>query len=799
MLNENITDIDRLKGRYERARVLEQESLTKTMALNSSLYPKWITGSDSFIYERETRFGKEYRLVDALAATDCPAFNHLALAQALIELSGQQIDGNDLPISEVSVSLSPVGIEFDAFEKRWRFHSDQGICEELSVNPPDWLISPDGQKAVFSRDYNLWIKDLGNNEEYALTTDGEYHNAYGAIPERADLVSEFAPPVPYSQLPQALWSPDSKKLFTMQIDERQVTPIPVTAYVPSDGSVRPQFWQPRYALPGDKHIVEYRMLVLDIESRNTINPNYPKVLDTGVIPGPFLRKRTWWSSNSKVAYFVDMSRYEKQAQVVAFDTQSGATNVLFKESAETFIDLNLMNEEPCTLFPLPDSEELIWFSERTGWAHLYLYDLTTGKLKHPITEGQWLVREVVGFDVDRRELYFQAAGRVAERDPYYREVCRVNIDSGKVHTLASSDHDYIIHKPGTLTPFFAAVFGRDTTGASGLAPSGNYFVTTRSRVDQVSVSELRNREGRVVMELAVADTGSLPANWKWPEPVKLLAADGKTDIYGVVFRPTDFDPNKQYSVIDYALGLSIVTFVPKNSFFTSVINAAAYLPAAAWAELGFIVVIIDGRGTPYRNKAFHDESYGQLHTASNLEDHVAGIKQLAERYPYMDLDHVGITGPGGCNAPAYGLLAYPDFYKVGVACSVYDIRLASGFESYCGLPQKNDDEQPLLEDIAGNLQGKLLLIHGLLDNFFQLAGLFQWTEALVRKNKNVDMLVLPRGGHMLREGYPLRRAWDYMVEHLQKSQPPIDFTLNAGCEFALKKLQPPPKKTGSIS
>lgn len=773
---------DEVRSRYERARLLEQETLTKTMALNASLYPKWLEGNDCFVYERETKTGKEYRLIDVLTKTDNPAFDHTDLADALSQAAGEKADAENLPICQVNVYPSRARVEFDAFDKHWCFHSGKGDCEEVLVHPPHWLISPDGKKAAFVRDYNLWISDLVCDTEQALTHDGEHHYAYGTMPERADLVSEFAS-LRQPQLPQALWSPDSKKLFTMQTDERQVARIPVTSYVPCDGSVRPQSWQPRYALPGDKQIVEYRMLTLDIESGSAVGARHSRVLDVGVVPGPFLRKRVWWSGDSRTAYFVDMSRCEKQARVVACDTQSGESNVLFEEAAATFIDLNFMSEESCTLLPLPDSEELIWFSERSGWAHLYLYDLKTGELKYPITEGQWLVREIVGLDLERRDIYFQAAGRVADRDPYYREICRVNIDSREMIALASSDHEYVMHKPGSQNTLFAGIFGRDVSGVSGLSPTGNYFVTTRTRVNQRSVSELRNREGDMLMELAIADISNLLKNWQWPEPVKLRAADNKTDIYGVVFRPTDFDPNKQYPVIDYALGLSIAAIAPKGSFFSDVNSAVGYLPAAAWAELGFIVVIIDGRGTAYRNKKFHDESYGQQHTASNLEDHITGIQQLAERYPYIDINRVGITGPGGCNAPAYGLLAYPEFYKVGVACSVYDPHLMFGFESYQGLPQENDYHPSILGNLAGNLQGKLLLIHGMLDNLFPSSGMFQLVDALVRENKNFDTLILPNGGHLFREGYQLRRAWDYMVTHLQGNQPPTNFTLRSRFEL----------------
>lgn len=786
-MDKCISDIDTIVARYERARYLEQESFTKTMALNASIYPKWIDESDTFVYERETRVGKEYRIVHAPIRSNELAFDHAALAASLSDITGEEISPEHLPINQVNVSLARHTVEFRAFDKHWCFHSSQNICEELPRIESHWLVSPNRKRAVFLRDYNLWLKDLDTNEEHALTTDGECHYAYAVTPERIDICAGL-----YSsnitQAPQALWSPDSKRLFTMQTDERRVLSLPVTAYVPSDGSARPQAWTPRYALPGDKDIAEYRMVILDVESALVTEANYPNVLDTGVMPGPFQHKRAWWSCNSDIAYFVDMSRYEKQARIISINAINGDSTVLFDESAETYIDLNFMNEEPCSLFPIPDSQELIWFSERSGWAHLYLYDLNTGALKRTLTEGKWVVREVVFFDAYHRDVYFQAAGRLACRDPYYREICRVNVDSGELTVVASSDHDYVIHRNKSRDIFCAGTLGRDTNGVCGVSPSGNYFVTTRTRVDEIPITELRDRNGDILLEVEVADISSLPDNWQWPEPVKLRSADGKTSIYGVVFRPSDFDESYSYPIIDFTLGLSIAALAPKGSFFSDMVSVAGYLPAMAWAELGFIVVVIDGRGTTYRDKAFHDESYGRMHKASNLEDHIEGIKQLADRYPYMDIDRVGITSPGGCNAPVYGLLAYPDFYKVGVACSVYDSRLMLGFETYLGPGQSNNGEDTVLCDMAANLKGKLLVIHGMMDNFFQAAGMFRLIEAFVRENKDVDMLVLPNGGHMFCSGYQLRRAWDYMVKHLQQNNTPSDFKVDAGVEFALKSL-----------
>ena len=781
--------IEKTKSRYERAGRLEQDSLAGTMALNSSVYPKWIDSTDCFLYELETILGKEYRLIDSNSKLEKPAFDHVAFAKALKRIVGEEVDPENLPITNVNLRLCPFEVEFEAFNRHWSFVQEEGCCKEVPVNPAHWLVSPDGEKAVFIENHNLWIRHLDSGKEYPLTTDGELQYSYGAIPERADLASRFAPPVPYASIPQMLWSPDSKRLITMQTDERQVIPLPMIAYVPRDEGVRPKLWEPRYALPSDNHVAEYRMLIIDVEEECCVAACYSRVLDTGVLPGPFMQNRVWWSKDSDIAFFVDMSRYEKQARVVAFDAVSGACQVLIEETADTYIDLNLMNEEPSSFLPLPDSNELIWFSERSGWAHLYLYSLATGELKKIITQGPWLVREVLGFDPERRDVYFQAAGRDKKLSPYYREICRANVDTGEIVSLASGDYDYVFHKMGNSTVHFAGIFGRDVSNVSGLSPTGNFFVTTRTRVDEIPVSELRDREGNLVLKLAEADITNLPKEWRWPEPVKLVSADGVTEIYGVVFRPSDFDADKKYPVIDYTIGLSVITTAPRGAFGSDGINSAfTYLSAAAWAELGFIVVIIDGRGTVYRDKAFHDQSYGRLHTASNLSDHIAGITQLAEKYPYMDIDRVGIAGPGGCNAPVFGLLAHPEFYKVGVACSVYDIRMASGFESYSGVSMNYDQDKFALADLAGALKGKLLIIHGMLDNFFHPSGMFQLVDALAKANKNVDMLILPNGGHVYREGYQLRRAWDYMVEHLQEVKPPEDFLLYGAYEFALGNL-----------
>ena len=779
--------------RYRNAEALEHEAYSPSFVLNAQVYPHWIMGSNCFWYIREKRkqnsaspsdIGREYRLVNAEGRTNDKAFDHELLAQLLSQSVKRDIDPDNLPISQVKIEIMPLRVSFNAFGKNLVFEEGKALREESQTHG---VPSPDGKKVVFVRDYNLWIRNLDTGDERPLTTDGEQHFAYGVVAERTNLV----PCDSVASASEILWSPDSKQLLTVQTDERKVLSMPITHYVPDGNSVRPRCKQVRYALPGDEHITEYQLLSINVETGQICRAKYPPVVDAVLYSGIISGNRAWWSDSGTEAFFVDMQRGQKTASVVAFDANTGASRVLFEETSNSYIDLNLDYENPASLWPSPESNELIWFSERSGWAHLYLYDLETGELKNVVTEGQWLVREVLHFDYNQREVIVQVAGRVSNRDPYLREICRVNVDTGSITTLASSDHDYVVHKSGTLPVLCIASFNQASEDCSGISQNGRYIVATQTRVNEGPTTLLIDRDGSTVLTIETADTSKLPEGWQWPEPVKLKAADNKTDIYGVIFRPSDFSPDKEYPVIDWAMTSPFYTFVPKGAFGNDTMAGYVYMSAAALAELGFIVVLIDGRGTGYRSKAFHDESYGAVHTGSNLEDHITGIRQLAERYPYMDLDRVGIADTGGSSdGPVYGLLAFPDFYKVGVAMSIWDVRLLIQGEIYQGLEPDANYEQAILGKLARNLKGKLLLVHGMLDPFFHTSGYFQLIDALVRENCDFDMLVLPRGGHAWSSSeYGLRRMWDYLVTHLSGEKPPSNFRLQSSCEYGYAKLQ----------
>lgn len=764
-------------SRYQRAQSLLQGLWTKNISINATVYPTWIDGCDCFWYERELRKGKEYRLVDANAKSNIIAFDHDVLASALSESVKQNVNSIDLPITDVTMqlNLSAGSVDtlcFRAFDKHWTFDTQTGICKNEKWLDKNWSISPNGKMAVFVKDFNLWLYDIDSGEDRALTQDGEEYYVYGVAGSAWGYTMESAI--------QACWSADSTCIFTVQRDTRRVKDLPVVHHVPQDGGLRPTITNYKIAYPGDEHVETLRLLSIDVNSGRHQEANYRQIPTTRNSWGFFSSNMGWWSTDSRHAYFVDMERDYKRVRVVEFDTHTGNTKILFEETADTHINLMLNADEYPTFEPLPETNELLWYSERSGWAHLYLYDMNNGQLKSTVTRGDWLVRNIISVNTTRREAFIQTAGRYPNRDPYYRDLCRVHLDTGDLTELSSSDHEIISVNLKDLTPILAKGFGHDIADSCGVSPSGSFAVITRSRADEVPVSVLLDRDGQELLILETANVDALPNGWKWPEPVKLLAADGKTDIYGLVFRPSDFSPEQSYPVISSVFNTPELPNVAKASFSNGILYGCSYFEGAMLSELGFIVVQIDGRGTPYRQKAFFDECYGWAESVSNLEDHITGIKQLAERYPYMDLNRVGISslmgGPGGVQ----GLLQYPDFYKVGISNFLHDSRLMPAsmwgekFEDLSGPNKKH----LYPEELVDNLQGKLLIMNGMLDHTTSPTGIFRLVDALHKANKDFDLLLLPNTAHQL-PSYTIRRAWDYLVKHLINSEPPKEFKLRA--------------------
>jgi dipeptidyl-peptidase 4 len=772
--------------KYRRTEAIMQGLGTHKLVQNSKLYPYWIDDSDYFWYERTLRLasgeaGKEYRLVNARDGSNIPAFDHAALARALAKSTGESVSVDALPIRLVAMQLldpvSPASLVvcFSAFEGRWRYSLGSHVCEAIDEQPPHYeeSVSPDGRLVAYVHNYNLWIRNLDSHEEYALTEDGEERYGYAGRP----FFMGVRLPIP--ELP-ALWSPDGARVLFVKRDHRQVKTTPYVRYIPKDGSLRPQLSQFPVAYAGDEHIETYQLMAAEVANGRLCRADYCPIPCGRKDLFDFFHsaKLAWWSADSRRAYFIDQERGDRVVRLVEFDTTSGATRVLFEETAETQINMVFSEGDNLLHRVLPKTNEFIWWSERSGWGHLYLYDLNTGELKNTITQGDWLVRAVLHIDEARREAIIQTGGRHADLDPYYRDICRVNIDTGELTTLLVSDHDYTVQPPEGLGQRMQRIAGTFLSPITGVAPSGNYLVATRSRADCAPCHLLLDREGQVIAEFEKANIDSLLEGWKWPEPVKLLAADGKTDIYGLVHRPSDFSADKKYPVINYVLGAAWIQAVPKSSFGADLSSDMLYFVCQAIAELGFVVVNIDSRGTPFRSKAFQDWSYGSTSSAADPDDNIGAIQQLAARYPHMDLERVGVVSrayPGGLT----NFLKRQDFYQACLQFAVIDDRFSQCVvyaDKHEGVAGHRPDHQ-FPEDLVVGLRGKLCLMQAMnsfQSQFYNPAGFFRIVDALQAANKDFEMLVVA-DGDMTMSNYQFRRGLDFLVRELLGDIPPKEY------------------------
>ena len=764
-------------SRYEQAQHFLQGCFSSRVVLNDAVFPHWITNSNIFWYIQGTQQGKAFRLFDAETASNTQAFDHDTLAKALSNAAGRTASADDLPLREVSIDISPLTVRFEAYGQRWVFDAQQGQCMTIEAEAPG-VVSPDGKKAVFIRDYNLWSRDQATGKEQALTEDGT-SDYYYVDPQISAEYSFYAQ-----------WSPDSKYLFASKVDAREIAQRPFIQY--NTPTQQPALHHFRMSYPGDEHTETNELFMIDVAAGAATAIDYPALFFSPYGEKFHVDRRplAWWSKCGTLLYFVDIARGADSIKVVELNIHAGTTRVLMEEASDTFVKLTHGLLDPPLLLPLPESNELVWFSETNNWGHLYLYDLTTGALKQTLTEGDWVVRKILHYDANRRELLLQTAGRDAAINPYYCDICRVNIDTGELTPVMTGDAELTTYQRSSFHVQARQMYAGDSMNVEGVSPNGRYVVVTRSRVDMVPESVLIDRDGSEIAIIETADVSGLPDGWNWPEPVKLKAADGETDIYGVVYRPPGFSPDQSYPVIDYSSGFRSSTFTPQGSFVNGYTADISYLGASAYAALGFIVVAIDGRGTPLRDKAFLDHHYGDPGSISEFSDRIAGMRQLAERYPYMDLDRVGITGVDGPENTVHGMLDHPEFYKVGIAHSYMDSRGSYPYltESYDGvLPGKTRwSGTRYAEDRVEKLQGKLMLVAGLLD-FTALTGIFRLVDKLQEANKDFEFICMPSKGHDI-HSYAERRSWDYLIQHLQGIEPPQEFQLANSTDLLQQRM-----------
>jgi dipeptidyl-peptidase-4 len=534
---QSTTSSNSMLARYQRAAEIQAANAHRWI-LNENVVPHWIPGRDRFWYKRELPAGYRFTLVDAATGAKADAFDHGHLAKALAEKTGKSFDPGALPLYNLTIDAEGV-IRFTTLGQAWRFDRAESLSQDAAPRG-NYALSPDGKLGVFSKDSNLWVEDMKTGAQTRLTFDGQTYYAYGAPPAARAASS----PAPY-----VVWSPDSKQIFTAQTDDRQVLDLPMIDFAPEDG-LRPTLFHTRAAWPGDASVTTFRLVIIDISTGRQTAIRHPPIPAIRMNDSPMEGNRVWWGADSKAAYFVDVERGEKIAHVAAVDAASGEVRELFAEKSDTYVELGSDVYEPASIRPLPKSNQLIWYSERSGWAHLYLYSLATGKLIRPLTHGNWLVRNILGVDENRRQVYISVAGRTPHKNPYYREIAKVNLDTGVMTVLSASDEDHEVLEQGGISNEEAdleVIAGADPKSLVGFAPSGNYFVETVTTASMPANTVLRDRDGKLIAAVEAGDASPVPRFWRWPETVSLTAADGQTEINGLVFKPSDYDSTQEIS------------------------------------------------------------------------------------------------------------------------------------------------------------------------------------------------------------------------------------------------------------
>lgn len=607
---------------------------------------------------------------------------------------------------------------------------------------PPLTMSPDGKLGAFIKDYNLWVRDVATGKDRQLTTDGvkdfgyATDNAGWATSDRAIL----------------LWSPDSKKIATQQQDERKVGDWHLVA----TRTGRPELRSWKYPLPGDSVVQMVHRVVIDVDAGKLIRLKMAPDFHRATLGDNLSMNDYKWSPDGAKLAIASTSRDHKVTTVRVADAVTGDVRDVFTETVATHF------ESVTGWQVLWASNELLWYSQRDDWGQLYLYDLATGKLKNKVTNGEGPVTQIVKVDEKARTLWYMANGREPGQDPYFAHAYRIGLD-GKGPQVS-------------LTP-------DDGTHTIQLSPSGKYLVDTYSKPEAPPVVALRDAAGKLVLALEKADISRLVASgWKPPIPIKVKADDGKTDIYGLMFVPSNLDKTKKYPIVNNAYP------GPQTGSTGSRAFTASRGDRQALAELGFVVVTIDGRGTPGRSKSFHDYYYGRMGRDNTLPDQVAGMKDLAKQYPFIDIDRAAMWGhSGGGFITADAMFRYPDFFKVGIAESGnHDQRLYEDDwgERYQGLLTRNPDgtdsyDAEANQTLAKNLKGKLLLAHGTMDNNVPPDNTLLVADALIKANKDFDLLMLPNQAHGYgnASNYMMRRRWDYFVQNLLGAEAPKNYEI----------------------
>lgn len=719
------------KEEYRRAGELRERFAEKVFRANVT--PSWSADARFAWYRLTVASGQfEFVLIDAQEGRRRKAFDHEQLARQLGQLFETSFSPSDLPLRSLQFNSEGQLTEFQCRDREVRLDSsgERWTLGDTIEDPPrrgaqsgnrfrgrrsSGLESPDKRWRVEIRDANVWLRAIEGDEATQLSFDGNQADAY---------------------VERVYWAPNSSRFVVLRRQEAQERQVRLIESSPED-QLQPRWHELDYLKPGDRVAIEQPQL-FDVPTRTWLP------VSDSLFRNRYRLRDYRWASDSSEFYFTFNERGHQVLRVIGVDGFTGAVRAVVDEQSDTFIDYAYKQFRRF----VGGGDELIWMSERDGWNHLYLFDVSTGRIKNQITRGDWVVRGVDHVDDERRQIWFRASGVFPEQDPYYVHACRVNFDGSG------------------FTPLTRA----DGTHAISYSPDRKFLIATHSRVDLAPVTELRRGDdGTLVAVLERADlTGLFKVGWRLPERFVAPGRDGETKIYGVIYRPTNFSPDRQYPVIEHIYAGPHGSHVPKDF--------RAYRSSQMTAELGFVVVRIDGMGTSNRSKAFHDVCWRNLKDAG-FPDRIQWMQAAAQRYPYMDLTRVGIYGgsAGGQNTVS-ALLHYPDFYHVGVAdCGCHDNRMDKIWwnELWMGWPVGPHYEENSNVTHASRLQGKLLLTVAELDRNVDPASTLQLVNALIKADKTFDFMMVPGAGHGVGDGSPymVRMRQDFFVRHLLDSEP----------------------------
>ena len=711
-----------LKARYEAA------------AIDIAGPATWIGNTNRFWYRKLSRGVNEFIIVDAQSLQKQPAFDHEKIAASLSRLTGNTYKAQDLPL---------VGLRFDNTASSFFVTVDgtpmrctvaDSVC--LKVDAPTRarnqgpLVSPDGKWEAIVNNYNVVVRPSGSHDLTFLSTDGSEGNYY-----------EFR---------SISWSPDSMKLAAYRVRPGYKREVHYVESSPED-QLQPKFSSIIYAKPGDTLDLEQPVL-FDVVAKKEI------AVDNTLFPNPYELSAPVWRKDSRAFTFEYNQRGHQIYRVIEVDAATGKPRGLISDEPATFFNYRpanggLADSGKKYRYDLSDGKEIIWMSERDGWSHLYLYDGVTGKVKNQITKGDWVVRGVQRVDEAKRQIWFSAGGMYHGKDPYFAYYYRINFDGSGLTQLTPAEANH--------------------TGA--YSSDGQFFVDTYSRLDLPPVLELRRTaDNSMLANLEHGDISELTkAGWHAPEVFTAAGRDGKTDIWGIIIRPTNFDPAKKYPVIENIYAGPQGSFVPKSFL--------AYSSMMAQADIGFIVVQIDGMGTSNRSKAFHDVAWKDLGDAG-FPDRILWHNAVAAKYPWYDISRIGIYGgSAGGQSALGGLLFHPEFYKAAVSyAGCHDNRMDKIWwnEQWMGWPIGPQYSASSNVDNAYRLQGDLLLIVGELDTNVDPSSTMQVVHQLLKHNKNFDLLVVPGANHPAARGdqyaaYGDRKRFDFFAQHLLGVTPPV--------------------------